>query len=181
MKVIIVDGSPPLSQGHFMCNHLATQGCNIVHIAVGKNIGHGHGLVKGIDIVQTDLILIFDSDIVVNKPGVLEGMIKVMNEKEEVYGCGPIVTTNSSGLNATTGIKYLHPHFALLSRVEYRKYKPLINHGAPMILAMNDIYKSGKDILINFPVSDFIFHHGKVTRRLKPREFHPRNWDKKVI
>lgn len=179
MKVIIVDGSPDESPGFNTCFRLSNQLHNTIHLPVGRNIGHGPGLVKGIGLVQTELILIFDSDTTLTNPGILEIMIECMSEREEVYGCGAIVVTNGTGVNANTGIQYLHPHFALIDRKTYWKYKPIINHGAPMIYAMNDIHKSGRDILIDFPVSDYVFHQGKVTRRLKPREFHPKNWDKK--
>ena len=179
MKIIIVDGSPHMSPGYFMCNHLANQMHNNIHIHVGKNIGHGPGLRKGMDIVQTDLALIFDSDIHVNRSPV-EKMIELMNEREEAYGVGQVITTNNSGINAASGIKYLHPHFALLDRKQYYKFRPFANHGAPMIAAMNDVHATGLDLIIDFPVREYVFHIEKVTRRLKPKEFNARNWDKKV-
>jgi len=179
MKIIIVDGSPNMTPGYFMCAHLANEMHKNIHIPVGRNIGHGPGLVKGIAVVQTPLALIFDSDIIVNdKP--LERMIELMNEREEVYGCGQVITTNTGGVNAASGIKYLHPHFALLDRKKYYEFRPFANHGAPMIAAMNDVHRTGKDLIIDFPVKQYVFHTEKVTRRLKPKEFNSRNWDKKV-
>jgi len=69
--------------------------------------------------------------------------------------------------------------FALIDKEKYYQFKPFVNHGAPFISAAKSIDSTGKDLLIDFPVKDYVFHHGRVTRRLRPKEFNPRNWDKK--
>lgn len=177
MKIIIFDASPFRSPGHQMCAKLASQYFNITHLHTGKNIGHGPGMDMAMKLVDTRLALIFDSDIVVNETPI-PAMLQVMNESD-IYGCGNVLTTNDSGVNTASGIDYLHPYFALINRDKYYKYKPFVNHGAPLISTMNDLHAKGVKVA-NVNLNGFIHHIGRVTRRLKPKEFKPANWVKRV-
>jgi hypothetical protein len=179
MRIIIIDGSPKGTPGWQMCEHLKSVYTNTIHVEF--NIGHGRGMNVGISMVLTPLVLLFDSDTDTREKGVLEIMLTKFNEQtERPYGIGQVLITSKEGTNAEHGIKYLHPHFALIDRVMFYQFLQYVDHGAPMIAAMNDIHKSYKDLLIDFPeLKDYVFHVGKVTRRLKPKEFNPRNWVKK--
>lgn len=177
MPIIIFDASPYRSPGQQMCAKLASQYANVTHLHTGKNIGHGPGLDMAIKLVDTRLILIFDSDIVVNETPINE-MLSVMNEND-IYGCGAVLTTNSTGVNAATGIDYLHPYFALIDKAKYLKYRPFVNHGAPLIATMNQLHEKGVKVA-NVELKGYVHHIGRVTRRLKPKEFKPGNWERRV-
>ena len=141
-------------------------------VLLKKNYGHGPGIKFGIELCKSEYFLLIDSDVVIKKEGVIESMLSLM--EKGVYGVGHIMQVNSKGLNVENGIPYLHPHFALIKKEEYLKFKPAINHGAPMLEAM----KSCTSLLLDFPVKNYIIHHERGTRKLNPKAFHPKNWDK---
>ena len=145
---------------------------------INKNIGHGPGLHYGLQRVTTKYALCFDSDIVMKRPPI-EIMVERCNGK---YGVGPVVQVNKFGVDVKGKniISYLHPHFMLLNVEEYFKWHPLINHGAPCLKTMLEMHSKGRssDLLVNMNVGEYILHEGRGTRKLNPKEFEPRNWDK---
>ena len=169
MKAILVDGSPKLSK---CWKYVGTRSPKINTVrSIGFNIGHGNGMKLGIELCQTEYFLLMDSDVTIDKPGVLESMHEGM--ADGVYGTGSIQLVNDKGMNDEAGFPYLHPHFALVNKSEYLKYPEIINHGAPMLSAM-----LANPNIVPFPVSDYITHHERGTRKLNPKAFHPKNWDK---
>lgn len=146
MKIIIVDGSPIASDCYKYLSELNRP--NIEVFQVGKNIGHGRGMVFGIEKIKTPYVLIFDSDIEMVKSPV-QGMLEMM--EDNTFGVGYCEHVGIDGHDYGVfprhkhhpPIKYMHPYFHLLQIKEYKKYKPYIHHGAPCIRTMIDIHKKG--------------------------------------
>jgi len=178
MPVVIVDGSPANSDCWKYARYLMNKE-NTVSECVEYNIGHGKGMNLGIELSQTDYVLLFDSDVIVLKSDGVELMLQNF-VNQQVYGVGQIVSTNKSGKNIKSSkdaVQYLHPHFALINKKQYQKYPKFSHHGAPLIKTMIKIQEEQKSILINFPVSDYIYHKGGETRKLNPKEFCSLNWE----
>lgn len=181
LKIIIIDGSPPDSDCWQYVAGLEDDNTKVRLLE--HNGGHGPGMVKGIELCETDYFLLCDSDVEIKQNRSIERMMHYFNTKScdygrEIYGLGKVIQTDSLGNNTDYGIDYLHPHFALIKKDAYLKFDPIINHGAPLINAMLHICIAGGARVVNFPVENFIIHHERGTRALNPKEFNPANWDK---
>ena len=170
IDIILIDGSARNSNGWVVCKGLKSESVKVTQL--GHNIGHGKGINMAMAMVTTKYALLFDSDIEMLAPCLSE-MIALMDGK---YGCGQIIHTDMNGCNSVTGIEYLHPHFALIDVEQFGKYHACVHHGAPMIKAMREL--SGMGLLVDFPVPQYVKHHGRATVRTKPREFKSHQWDK---
>lgn len=164
MSLIIIDGSDPNNPCASYVKSLASDKTTV--ISAGKNIGHGRGMCKGIEMAKTKYALIFDSDIEMIKSPVSQ-MLKMMDET--TFGVGNICKTGlSGGKIKDISMLYLHPYFQLININNYKKYHPYVHHGAPCYLTMRDIHKkklSGK-VLKLFPnlLKDYVIHYRRGTR-----------------
>jgi GT2 family glycosyltransferase len=112
-----------------------------------QNIGHGRGLDLGIRQSDDDIVVIFDSDIVMLRSPLSE-MISLMND--DVYGVGWLTTIGHDGFDfGTPGrghvvpITYLHPYFAMINVRQYKRFTPFVHHGAPWFKTAVQLYESG--------------------------------------
>ncbi|MHA1225226.1 MAG: glycosyltransferase [Candidatus Hodarchaeales archaeon] len=156
MPIIIIDGSDPKDPCASYIKSLSSNLTTV--ISLGYNIGHGKGMVMGINNAKTKYALIFDSDIEMLKSPV-QAMLEMM--EEDTFGVGFIQKVGMDGYDY--GVKpehkgqewmlYLHPYFQLINIENYRKFHPYVHHGAPCYLTMRDIYKRGlsNKILKEFP------------------------------
>lgn len=173
MKLIIVDGSTQSNPCFSFSKTLKDRNTSVLNVF--QNIGHGKGMVKGIEICETEYFLLIDSDTIMKANPLPEMMDLIKNN----YGIGQVVNVNTKGNNIEKGIKYLHPYFALIKKEQYLKYSSIINHGAPMLNSMIDLHLKNKSkLLVDFPVEKYIHHLGRGTRALNPKEFNPKHWDK---
>jgi len=165
MDIIIVDGSETDK------THLSLRDKCTFSMGLKFNSGHGPGMNMGIRACETEYVLLVDSDVTIDKPGVIEAMLEM---PPYAYGCGQVVNVNEHGSNVEhESIRYLHPHFALINRRAWEIHPPFINHGAPLLKTMK-----ARPHIRNFPVADYITHKGRGTRALNPEGFKPNNWDK---
>lgn len=113
------------------------------------NIHHGRGLAYGFNQIDTERVMVIDSDIVFYRGEVIERMnTELSNDK---WGIGDISIVNEKGFNVKHGIKYLHPAFMLVNKDVYEQFPSPVNHGAPMISTMKAIHESGRDLLVHAP------------------------------
>lgn len=179
MPVVIVDNSDLTNPCYRYARKIAYGPTKCV--SNNTNLGHGPGMVLGISCVETEYFLLMDSDVTIDIEGVLEKMFYPFTKLINLYGCGQIVKVDKNGMNENPFLEYLHPHFALIKKAAYDEYSPIINHGAPLIRAMHSLrnrHIPQKDFLMDFPLTQYITHHERGTRKLNPRGFHPRFWDK---
>jgi len=138
---------------------------------VGYNIGHGLGMDMGIKMAKTDYVLTFDTDIEMKKP-CLEQMLE--KAKDDTYAIGKVYLRNNTefynqhrDVFPSMGVVHIvHPSFQIVNKKEYLQYAPYISAGAPTVLSYHDIarHKKEKEILINFPVPDYVEHRNAGTR-----------------
>lgn len=169
-RLIVVNGSDPGSECDIYCKTDLQQYRGIHVYNIGHNIGHGDGMHYAMERCTTKHALVFDSDIYMNKHGVVEGMMAKM--ADDVYGVGLICQADEHGRNVEKGIPYMHPYFMLLNVKEYFKWPRFVHHGAPCYQTMNALHRAGKsDMLIDFPVADYVDHEWRGTRKINPPEF----------
>lgn len=166
---IVIDGSD--SENYKMIiGYVRKYKVKIIHFPY--NIHHGPGLAFGIKYIQTDKILLLDSDLIVLKGGFVEDMERKL--WANAYGIGDIQIVNEGGMNVPDGIKYIHPACALLNRNIVLQYPLPVLHGAPFIYAMKAIQEKGLSdkLLIHEPwitndfrisAKKFIIHDWKGT------------------
>ena len=149
---------------------------------MNKNIGHGPGLHFALERVSQKYAICFDSDIIMNSP-CLDKMISLIRERD-AYAVGKMIRVDNightyKGDKQSEAIKYIHPHFMLLDVKKYFLWPKFIHHGAPLLETMMMLKSVNKsNLLIPFPVESYITHLGRGTRRLGPKEFNTRYWDK---
>lgn len=151
---------------------------NTVIIQLDKNYGHGPGLNRGMEYVETPYVFIFDSDTEIVKEDLLENMLSLMDS--HTYGVGFTRLTSRGGSHRDNGVlsdpevmTYLHPLACVISMHQYEKFPKFSSGGAPFNRAMSAIKDTGNaEMLIKFfPIilggrhhSDYIRHSGGQTR-----------------
>ena len=144
MPIFIIDGSDKRDPCYKYVERLANDD-TLVHHA-GYNIGHGRGMALGLSAVFTPFALMLDSDIEMLKSPVAEMMAMV---EEDTLAVGWIEDTDFGGFEwgSRPGkpgpMNYMHPYFMLLQVKEYRKYLPVIHHGAPFVDTMRSVHDRG--------------------------------------
>ncbi len=144
LPILIIDNSDRKNDCYEFTESLKSGITKVIH--TGENIGHGIGMDKGIRMVQTEYVLIFDSDIEMLKSP-LSGMLGMM--ESDTFGCGWVTEIGTDGFDYGTfehqkkdgPVKYLHPYFQLVNVANYRKFQPYCHHGAPCYKTMIDINK----------------------------------------
>jgi len=122
-----------------------------------KNIGHGKGMNIGITLADTDKVLLFDTDIILNEP-CIEDMLDKFNE--QTYGVGEVNKLKG-------GEPCLHPYFQIISKKQYLRHIPYVHSGAPTMLTAMDLYSKGESWrLRHFPVKEYVrhYHNGTLQR-----------------
>lgn len=166
LKVIIIDGSPEGSLCLNVTKAMSGKFTKVIH--AGANVGHGPGMSQGIAMAESDYVLVFDSDIEMLSP-CLHDMYKALADRN-VYGVGQVVKVDQHGMNDPKGFDYLHPHFALISKVNYKQFPPFIQHGAPCIKAMHRVSLQKQIRVVDFNLTGKILHKERGTRKVILRE-----------
>ncbi len=168
--IIVIDGSEENCDNHSE-SHLNHSNITVIH--TGHNIGHGLGMDMGIKMAETDYVLTFDTDIEMKKP-CIEEMLERM--KEDTYAIGKLYINTPKPYfyieneelfdQLIVNTYVIHPSFQIVSKKEYLKYAPYISDGAPTVLSYHDIMRHNKEkeILIDFPVLDYVEHKNSGTR-----------------
>lgn len=181
IPVIIVDGSKERNDCYTYTNQIRSETTRVFHVK--RNIGHGEGMAFGIKHVMTKYILLMDSDVQIQRE-CIQPMEDVFNISKsavgvDLYGVGQVVKVDNAGRNSESGLPYLHPHFALISKEVYLQFPPAAHHGAPMILPMRELHVQGRaDLLRDFPVSEYVLHKGRGTVSTVRRTAYTRGWVK---
>ena len=142
----------------------------------GFNIGHGPGMHKAILDSESDYILLFDTDIVMNRP-CLEQMVDLIEDDTFAVGrvyMDPQKTYGVKFGNGDDPIPIIHPSFHIVQKKEYKKYHPYIQNGGPCFLTALDIFSKrlSDKVLKDFPVNDYIDHSWRGTRDVNPPDIY---------
>lgn len=145
-------------------------------IQLDMNYGHGPGLNRGMEYIDTPYVYIFDSDVEILRGDLLEDMLGVMTPGI-IYGTGFTRLTSRGGSHRDEGnltdpevMTYLHPLACLISTEQYNKFPKFNSGGAPFSNAMSAIKDTGfaQGLIKFFPVHlgrvKYIKHHGGTTR-----------------
>jgi glycosyltransferase involved in cell wall biosynthesis len=128
-----------------------------------SNIHHGPGMHKGIKKAAADWILLFDSDCILYRKGLIEMMS--FHANGDVYAIGKKLAVNEDGFSPAKDEEaygYIHPHCALIDKEKYLTLPPFEKHGAPCLANYLEAQKQRYG-LIDFPVEEYVYHLGRGT------------------
>jgi glycosyltransferase involved in cell wall biosynthesis len=166
--IVVVDGSPEGSECRTYVEQLAQTDEHTSTLTFDWNIGHGRGMHAGLSALKTKYALLFDTDVVVTKPFLNDMMDKIGSS----FGIGA-VHENWKKDGLPTGIRYLHPMFAIIDRERYLTLPPFVHNFAPCHKTMRAVNGD----VVSFPVREYIIHYpiGQ-TRRTNPPGYCD-NWE----
>ena len=173
-EVLIVDNSKKDSPCYKKADELAKNNVKVIH--TGANIYHGKGLHFGIERLNTEYILVMDSDVEVFDTSILNTMVKELADPN-LYAIGADIEAVPEGTKMYgIGFDYLNPFFGMFKRETYFKHPPFIHHGAPWCQAMIAIKDKLKVKAIK-NYSKYVIHNEGQTRKVTDREW-LKGWDK---
>lgn len=158
-EILIIDGSD--KKEYEEAKVLLSEFDDIEIHHFNGNIHHGSGLAYGFSVIDSDKIMVMDSDITILKGGFLS--LLESDLKETSYGIGDVQRVDGQGYNigsrkgaiglresdeTSQGIAYLHPAFMLINKHIAMNWTMPIKHGAPMIETMQSIHNAGQEIIL---------------------------------
>ena len=129
------------------------------------NLHHGPAMHQALSTLKTPLALVFDSDVVVLRGGMIERMEALLAADPLVYAVGQMTWMDDRGFDlpeASGGHPYIRPVCMLLRRDLYHSLPPFERHGAPCLRNMVAAVERGYRLL-DFPTAEFIRHDGRGT------------------
>ena len=169
LPFILVDNGSDDDSTRYI-EHVGESEKDVLAILNRENLGHGPALHQGICAAKTRYVFTIDSDCIVQRGGFLEQMLAEFQADPELFALGSITPAHKSG-----PVLYLAETRALMDREKYLELSPFIDHGAPAINTMIDVWRVGLHLKA-FPIDDYIEHLGSGTMRLfdyPSRPWHP--------
>jgi GT2 family glycosyltransferase len=173
MDFLIIDGSDMWDDCYWYLESIKSDETRVIH--AHRNIGHGSGMHLAMELLNSEYVLFFDSDVEMYQPCIDE-MKALFNDG--IYGVGTVsdyVIDDMIGEAKIekTGemIKLLNPYFCIIKQDEYFKYAPIISNEAPLVLVWHDLHRKGIEC-VDFPVNRYVMHEGAQTRNMIPNEWH---------
>jgi len=122
--------------------------------------------------------LCFDTDIILEKAGVIEDMFALADD--ETLSIGKIYEFHPRDwqvrIDREGKFKYVYPYFHLVNRNIYRRFLPYVHSGSPGNLHFLDVFNQKQEWRIKtFPLDDYVKHNQGGTSTKHPAE-HRRNW-----
>ena len=167
MKLLIVDNSDDGVCTLALKTYIQNDP-NAIIFKTERNFGHGIGADLCIRKSKGQYVYLFESDVIMLKPGLIEAMLEFMNP--EVYGIGRL---DLSTYKRAEPCDELYPYkklmrlwifAALIQKKQYRKFPPFDSDNGtnadPVLKAMQQIENSGcsKSLLIHFDIEQYVRH-----------------------
>lgn len=114
--------------------------------------------------IKTKYVLLMDSDVIIERPGIIEEMMNEFNKDNLLYAVGSLMLVTKSGhacgppTNEKDILRYAHPSFSIYNAEKYHELKsPFVDHGAPCVYNMIEAEKRGLHIGY-YPVDKYVSH-----------------------
>lgn len=126
-----------------------------------------HGVTMDIAIknhIKTKYVLLMDSDIIVERGGLIEDMLEEFTKDNILYAIGSTMFVTRAGhacgdpKDEADKLRYAHPSFSIYDVEIYHHLKaPFVDHGAPCVYNMIEAEKRGLHINY-YPVDKYVSH-----------------------
>lgn len=145
-----------------------------IKIVIGKNTTAkftSHGVTMDVAIrehLTTRYVLLMDSDVIIERGGIIEDMLGVMRKSsdtpEELYAIGSIMLVTREGhacgppKSDSDILRYAHPSFSIYDASKYKILNaPFVDHGAPCVYNMIEAEKLNLSVGY-YPVDKYVSH-----------------------
>ena len=164
IPILIVDGSST-DESIFYCKYKELIHPNIkIWIRNGRN-SHGMKMDEALKIhIKTRYVLLCDSDIIMERGGLIEDMLSEFYKDELLYAIGTLMLVTRSNYGCGTPkdendiLRYAHPSFSIYDVEKYHQLNaPFTDHGAPCVYNMMEAEKRKLNIAY-YPVDKYISH-----------------------
>lgn len=163
LEILVVDNASPDDSAVRLADEFERR--PKVSMSVNKsNIHHGPAMDAALRTAEYDWVLLFDSDAIAYRAGLIEGMLDTARI-HSAYMVGELCFVDKRGFNVErgeAGHPYVHPKCALVHRSTYCELPPFERHGAPCLANQQAAKARGLE-LAHFPVDDYVFHQGRGT------------------
>ena len=130
-----------------------------------RNVHHGPAMDQAIRRIGSPYALFLDSDCEITRPGFIEAMAGLLEERPENYAVGHRIYMNKRGFDVPGpggAFEYIRPYCMMIKRQLYLELPPFRRHGAPCLENMRTATGRGY-ALIDFPVGAYVNHEGRGT------------------
>lgn len=164
IPILVVDGNSQDDSTSYL-NMTAIKNPNItVWQRTGIN-SHGMTMDDAISkFIKTRYVLLCDSDIVLERGGLIEDMLDKFKVDSNLYAIGSIMLVTRSGQacgppkSPDDILRYAHPSFSIYDTKIYREIKaPFVDHGAPCVYNMIEAEKRNLNVAY-YPVDKYVSH-----------------------
>jgi GT2 family glycosyltransferase len=178
MRLVIVDNSGEKHGGPECTKALKDYASNHENTdlyILEKNLGHGLGMHYGMKQIRTKYVYMFESDVIMRQPNLIEDMLKYMSDR--IYAVGPykFPVTYSGGKQCDSGTSVktmirVWIYCCLMNVKQYFKFPPFCSdkgiNAAPTRNAFAAIHDTGRsrELLIDFDVDKYVQHLDGGTR-----------------
>lgn len=164
IQILVVDGSSTDDSIFYLKQKAITHPNIKIWIRNGRN-SHGMTMDEAIQRhISTKYVLLCDSDIIMDRGGLIEEMLQEFPKDELLYAIGSMMLVTRSNhacgdpKDANDVLRYAHPSFSIYDADRYRKMKvPFVDHGAPCCYNQIEAEKLGLRIAY-YPVDKYISH-----------------------
>lgn len=164
IPILVVDGDSK----DYSTLYLRYMAVKYPHITIWEREGlrssHGETLHQALrDYVKTKYVLIMDSDVIIERTGMIEGMLKQFEEDEKLYATGTLMLVTRKGeacgspADDTDILRYAHICTSIYHVPTYFTLAPFIDHGACACWNMIDAERKGLHIGA-FPIDKYTTH-----------------------
>lgn len=164
INILVVDGTST-DESAFYLKYKALMHPNLkVWTRKGIN-SHGMTMDEAIkDHITTKYVLLMDSDVIIERGGCIEGMLKEFHDNDGLYAIGSLMLVTRKNyacgppLNKADILRYAHPSFSIYDVKRYRELKaPFVDHGAPCVYNMLAAEKANMAVEY-FPIDKYVSH-----------------------
>jgi len=163
IKILVMDGdSEDQSTLYLKYKELTTENLTVYNY-VGRN-SHGEILDFAIrNLVDTPLVMTFDSDVIVRFGGFIEKMVEQFSADDNLYATGSLMLVSHSNYGVGTPkdendvLRYAHPSASMYRSWMYKELGAANDNGAPFGQNMRDAAEK-KLTVAPFPIDYFIQH-----------------------
>lgn len=159
LEVVVVDNASPDGSAEMLEAAARDIGRATLH-RLDHNAHHGPGMDYGIRAVESDWVILLDSDCLICRRGAVEALLEAA-VSEGAYMAGRLHWVDDDGFDGGR-TPYVHPHFALVHRATYLSLPPFGRHGAPCL--HNERAAVDRSLrLVHVPVDQWSLHIGQGT------------------
>lgn len=163
VKILVVDGRSQDSSTLYL-QFMSLKYPNIRLWERDGTNSHGDTMHEAImGYINTEYVLLMDSDVITMRHGMIEGMMDQFKKNDNLYATGNLMVVTRANdccgipLDEADAIRYAHPCLSIYHVPTYKMLERSTDHGSPFCYNMQDAERKGLDIG-SYPVDKYSVH-----------------------